>query len=99
MTDYDATTPTYPVDLQKDPYGIIDIPFHWAKDLDGDTIATSDVVLPDGLTEVSDTADGSSRIVRVSGGSEGYTYRVANRIVTTNGRRYEQTVRVLVQEM
>jgi hypothetical protein len=98
VTDYDATIPASPVDLLKDPYGIIDIPFNWAKELEGDTISTSDVVLADGLTEVSDTASGATRIIRVSGGSDGYTYRVANRIITTNGRRFEKTVRVLVQE-
>lgn len=96
--DYGYSQSNCPVDFTKDPDATLDIPFHWAKELDGDTIDTSTVILPDGLTSVSDTDNGSTRTIRISGGNSCSSYRVTNRIVTGDSRTFDKTYRVAVKE-
>jgi hypothetical protein len=99
VSDYEEAQSTCPADYEKDPDSTILIPFHWAKELDGDTIATSDFILPDGMTEGTNGGTGSTRTVKVSGGDCGGLYRVTNRITTTTGGlTLDKTVRVLVRE-
>jgi hypothetical protein len=99
MTDYgEIGTPTCPADLEKDPDATIKLTFYWASQLNGETISTSDFVLPDGLTEGTNSGTGSTRATLVSGGSCGGKYRVTNRITTSGGRTLDQTKTVLVRE-
>lgn len=98
MSDYGIEYTCRPADYEKDPDSTILLPFHWAQELDGDTIATSDFLLPDGLTEGTNGGTGSLRTVKVSGGDCGRTYRVTNRITTTTGGlTLYKTVRVVVR--
>lgn len=99
MSDYDEIgTPTCPADLEKDPDSTIRVPFYWASQLAGETISTSDFVLPDGLTEGTNSGTGSTRATLVSGGDCGAKYRITNRITTSGGRTLDQTKVVLVRE-
>jgi hypothetical protein len=99
VTDYDVEYENRPADYEKDPDSTILLTFHWAQELDGDTIATSDFILPDGLTEGTNGGTGSYRTVKVSGGDCNMVYRVTNRITTTTGGlTLDKTVRVLVRE-
>lgn len=86
-------------DLEKDPDATIDIPFNWALDLDGDTISTSQFLLPDGLTSVSTSNTTTTATIFVSGGAEGRVYRVTNRVTTAGGRTWDKTKRVLVKAL
>ncbi len=98
MTDYGEPATAYPADLEKDPDDTVRVSFPWASRLAGDTIDTSDFLLPDGLTEVDDAGTGSERTVDVSGGECGQVYRVTNRITTDGGLQMDWTKRVLVRE-
>jgi len=100
VTDYgDTMTPDCPADLEKDPDNTIRVPFYWASQLGTETISASDFVLPDGLTEGTNSGSGSTRYTLVSGGSCGGKYRVTNRITTSGGRTLDQTKVVLVKEL
>lgn len=100
MTDYaETSSPSYPADLEKDPDSTIRVPFYWASQLNGETISSSDFVLPDGLTEGTNSGTGSMRATLVSGGDSGGKYRVTNRITTSGGRTLDQTKVVLVSEL
>lgn len=99
MTDYDIDPIARPVDYVKDPDDTILVTMKWAKELAGDTIATSSWTLPDGMTEGTNGGTGTTRACKVSGGSEGGIYRVVNRITTTTGGlQFDKTVRVIVRE-
>lgn len=98
-TDYGADCSySYQPDYTKDPDETIDYVFNWKPELDGDTISTSSFVLPDGLTSVSTSNTTTTATIFVSGGSEGSTYRITNRIVTAGGRTRDRTIYVLVIE-
>lgn len=99
MSDYgDDVSDSCPPDFIKDPDSTEDYAFYWVMDLDGDTISTSTFLLPDGLTEVSSTNDDTKTQIFVSGGTSGQTYRITNRIVTSGGRTFDKTIRILIRE-
>lgn len=99
MSDYEEPATAYPADLVKDPDATILMRFDWAKELDGDTIATSEFLLPDGMIEGTNGGTGSYRTCKVSGGDCGGIYRVTNRITTTTGGlTLDKTQRVVVRE-
>lgn len=98
-TDYGSDCSyNYQPDYTKDPNDTLDYVFNWKPELEGDTITSSDFLLPDGLTEVSTSNTTTTATIFVSGGSEGSTYRITNRIVTTGGRTRDKTIYVIVQE-
>lgn len=98
MIDYGATSdPCYPADLEKDADDTILVRFNWAAKLAGETISSSDFILPDGMTEGTNSGTGSYRATLVSGGTEGSKYRVTNRITTSASRQLDWTKVVLVR--
>lgn len=99
MSDYGAEANCYSPDYEKDPNETIDYVFNWKAELYGDTIFTSQFLLPDGLTEVSSSNTTTTATIFVSGGAEGQTYRITNRIVTIGGRTRDRTINVLVREL
>ncbi len=99
MSDYgEYESSGYQPDFSKDPNSTVDFPFNWKAELNGDTIFTSTFLLPDGLTQVSTSNTTTTATIFVSGGSEGNTYRITNRIVTIGGRTYDKTAYVVVRE-
>jgi hypothetical protein len=99
MSDYDAEPNCYSPDYVKDPDETIDYVFNWKPELYGDTIFTSEFLLPDGLEEESSSNTTSSATIFVSGGDSGNTYRITNRIVTIGGRTRDRTINVTIREL
>lgn len=99
MSDYGSCTVSeYQPDYAKDPDSTVDYPFNWKAELGSDTIFTSQFLLPDGMTLVSESNTTNTATPFVSGGSVGQVYRITNRIVTIGGRTYDKTIYVLIQE-
>lgn len=100
MSDYgnNYLNPCGPPDFVKDPDSTEDFAFNWVADLDGDTIVSSNFVLPDGLAEMSASNTDTTATIFVSGGSACMSYRITNRIVTAGGRTLDKTIRIYVQE-
>jgi hypothetical protein len=82
-------------DYEIDPDSTDDFEFALAGDLDGDTIATVEFVLPDGLTEESSSNTDTTATIFVSGAECGRTYRITCRYTTAGGRTRDKTIRVI----
>lgn len=78
--------------FQKDPNAIEDYEFDWSDELAGDTIQSSSLTVPSGLTQVSSSSASQSVTVTVSGGTIGTTYEVVNRITTAGGRTFDASI-------
>ena len=75
----------------KDPDEVKDYGLIWTDVLGTDTIATSTWTVPDGITKTADSKTNDTATIWLSGGSEGQTYRLVNRITTAGGRTYDET--------
>lgn len=85
--------------FQKDPAGVLDYEFDWSAWLiDGDTITSAAVTVPDGLTETAETHDATTVTVWLSGGTERTDYTVTCQITTANGRTDERSVKIQVRQ-
>jgi hypothetical protein len=86
----------------KDPDEVLDYKLDWLGSesdpgpLYGLEDAISDSVwdVPSGLSKESDTFDDDSTTIWLSGGELGQTYSLLNRITTTGGRVFDQTVKL-----
>ena len=76
----------------KDPDEVLDYAVEWKDRLAGDTIASSEWTVPEGLTEDSALIAGTKAVIWLSGGTLDQTYSITNRVVTTGGRTHDQTV-------
>jgi hypothetical protein len=85
-------------DFEKDPNSRTDFAFDWSADLEGDTLETSEFLLPDGLTQESVFLEDTRTAIFVSGGSAGSVYRITNRVTTSGGRAWDKTIYVKVTE-
>lgn len=89
--------------LPKDPDDICDYQFDWSDRLeDGETIASSTFTVDEGTVEVDETTnppaiDGSLTTFWLSGGTDGQTCIITNRIVTSEGRQYDATARLRIK--
>lgn len=84
--------------VPKDPDAVLDFTQDWSKWLGTDTITASDWVLESGITEDSSTNNTTSATVWLSGGTDGCSYTVTNRITTTAGRIDDRSFVVAVKE-
>ncbi len=82
----------------KDPDAILDYGFDWSLWLDTDTISTSTWIVPAGLTKDSQTNTTTTTTVWLSGGADGVTYSIINRITTVAGRGDDRTMTIAVDE-
>lgn len=82
-------------DFELDPDATEDFQFNFAGELDGDTIATVDFLLPDGLTEESSSNTDTTATIFVSGAACGVVYRITCRYTTAGGRTRDKTIRVI----
>jgi hypothetical protein len=82
----------------KDPNAVLDYTIDWTRWLAGDQIATSEWLVPTGLTKMADSTTASSATVWLSGGTAGQTYTVTNRITTAAGRTEDRSFIVKVEE-
>lgn len=82
----------------KDPQEVLDYKVDWSKRLGTDTIVTSTWPSPPaGITVVTTAATSKSTTVWLSGGTEGQTYTLVNRIVTAAGRTMDQSIQLLIK--
>lgn len=83
----------------KAPDEVRDYSIDWStRLLTGDTIASSTYTLDTGITEVSTAIDGTSTVIRISGGTLGERYKVENEVVTTDGETLEEVFYLAVRE-
>jgi hypothetical protein len=73
--------------VSKKPSDELDYGFQWRKWLfTGELIISSVWTVPAGITRISDSITGTVTSVWLSGGTDGETYNLVNRIVTNQGR-------------
>jgi hypothetical protein len=82
----------------KDPDDIKDYVLDWTPRLAGDYLETSEwtIVTGDTLVIDSDTHTESACTVWFSGGIDGDAY-ILNRVTTTGGRTYDQTMKLKIK--
>ena len=84
----------------KDPNAVLDYTVDWSSWLvSGDTISVSVWVVPAGITKDSDTSNTTEATVWLSGGTVGLSYRLTNRITTTDGRTDERSLTVAIKDL
>ena len=84
--------------FRKDPDARLDYAVDWSEWLaSGETITASAWVVPAGLTEGTKSFDDDSTKVWLSGGDDGETYIVANKITTSADRVDERSFEILVE--
>lgn len=85
----------------KDPNEVLDYQVNWGSRLEtGETIVTSEFSVVDGDVEIqTPTPDpvGAKCTVWLTGGTDGTTAEVLNRITTSVGRTYDQTVKLRIR--
>jgi hypothetical protein len=82
----------------KDPNAVLDYSIDWTRWLVGDQIATSEWIIPSGLTKMADSKTATSATVWLSGGAVGQPYTVTNRITTAAGRTEDRSFTIRVEE-
>ena len=84
----------------KDPAEKKDYAIDWAAHLAAtETITTSTWTVPTGLTGSAQTATTSVSTTWLAGGTAGTEYRVTNHVVTNQGREFERSFTVTVQDL
>ena len=88
---------------RKDPDAELDYGLDWSPWLvEGATIATSEWIVPAGLTEgTGDKASSftdTTTTVWLSGGEDGQDYKVVNRITDTDGRTDDRRITIKVRQ-
>jgi len=87
------------VTFVKDAHALLDFSVDWSDWLaDGETVSTSEWTVPDGLTEGAVSSAAGVETVWLSGGTAGSTYRVSNRVSTSESRVDERSFFVRVTE-
>lgn len=94
--------------FSKDPDSVLDYAINWSGDPDsdqpgpwlndGDTIATSVWVVPDGLIKTNEDKTATLTTIWLSGGVLGKKYDVVNRITTAQGRTEDRTLHFTIEE-
>ena len=82
----------------KDPDAVVDYQVDWWPWLDDDTIASSVWIIPDGIAKDSDTYADKTTTVWLSGGADGQSYELVNRITTAGGRTEDRTITINVKQ-
>lgn len=84
----------------KDPGEKKDYAVNWSEHLtSGDTITTSTWVAASGLTSSAPSATTTTTTIWLSGGTAGTEYRVTNHVITAQGREFERSFVVNVQDL
>lgn len=87
----------------KDPADVKDYAVDWSQALlvegvAGDTISTATWTVPVGLTKGAESSTTTRTTVWLSGGTASTSYRVACRVVTAQGRTYERSFTLQVED-
>lgn len=83
----------------KDPDEVLDYQFDWTSRLvTNETITTSTFLVADGsVTLTNPTVAGALTTIWISGGVAGEANTVTNRIVTNQGRTYDESAKLRVR--
>lgn len=83
----------------KDPNEVLDYKMDWtARLLTGETITTSTFTVVTGTVTLSNPGNAAGITTTwVSGGADGETAEVLNRIVTSQGRTYDETAKLKIR--
>jgi hypothetical protein len=81
----------------KDPQEVLDYAIDWSGRLGGDTVAQSTWDVPVGLTKDSESVAPTMTTLWLSSGQLNKTYDITNHIITSGGRRFDQTVRLKIK--
>jgi hypothetical protein len=81
----------------KDPQEVLDYAIDWTSRLGGDTVSQSVWDVPTGLVKDSESIAPTMTTLWLSSGALGKTYDITNHIITSGGRRFDQTVRLRVK--
>ena len=90
--------------LYKDPDANLDYGVNWDKNnwLNGDTLESSEWILPSGITGGDEFFDDTTTTIWLSGGTVGVCYKAVNRIITvgigSNKRTDDRTVTLMIVE-
>ena len=90
-----------PQSFVKDPDATLDYQVDWTTWLSGDsdTISSSTwTISGSGLTEDSSSNTTQVATIWLSGGTEGSSYEVTNRIITANGRTADRTIYIVIDQ-
>ena len=83
----------------KDPDATLDYQFDWSDWLpSGDTISSSSLIIPNGLTLESESNTTNQVTAWLSGGVAGTDYTITNRIVTVAGRTDDRSAVIKVED-
>jgi len=93
--DADPMPLTWPA---KDPDEVLDYEIDWTARLAGDTITSSAWTAPDGIIKTDESNTTTTATIWLSGGTDGETYSILNRVVTAGGRTMDQTVTIKIVE-
>lgn len=84
----------------KDPGEVKDYAVDWTAHLAAsETVTTSTWVVATGLTKDSDSTTTTLATIWLSGGTAGEEYRVTNHVITNQGREFERSFTINVQDM
>lgn len=83
----------------KDPNEVLDYQVDWTARLaTGETISTSTFTVPTGTVVINSSSFlGAVATVWLSGGTEGEACVILNRMVTSAGRTYDQSVKLRIR--
>ena len=81
----------------KDPDEVADYAVDWTPRLGADTVSQSTWIVPTGITMDSESKTPTMTIIWLSGGTLNKSYDVSNRIITSGGRTWDQTVRLKIK--
>jgi hypothetical protein len=84
------------VSFSKSPIAVLDYKIDWSDWLGIDTISTSTWTFPTGITKDSDSKTNTTTTAWVSGGTEGKSYLLVNKIVTAGGRTEQKTIEIVI---
>jgi hypothetical protein len=82
----------------KDPNATLDYKVDWSAWLGADTISTSSWIVPSGITQTTASNTATTGTIWLSGGTEGRTYQITHRIVTTAGRTDDRSFLIKVAQ-
>lgn len=83
--------------MNKDPDAVLDYGIRWDQWLaDGETISTSTWIVPDGITKNSDSHDTTTTTIWLAGGTAGTSYKLTNRITTSESRTDDRSLTIRV---
>lgn len=89
------STKTWP---NKDPNEVLDYGIDWSQRLSPtEVIISSAWTVPGGLVSSTESFGANSTTIWLSGGTEGATYTLVNRVGTDEGRVYDQSVKIKVK--